>query len=236
MLVASAALLGLLLGSLFATVVIRVPAGRPTGLARSCCDTCGGTLSWFELVPVMSWATFGGRCRRCGARIAMIHPILEVASMLTWIAALYLAPGDLHERMAWALLGTATLALLWSDLADGLLPDLLVGTAAFAGLGRAAIHQTLIDSAVAATIAGGLLLLVRWAFLFLRRREALGLGDVKLFAALAIWMQPQDVGPALLVASLTTLMTALVVRVPPYREIPFGPGLLLGAWVALIAL
>jgi len=39
---------------------------------------------------------------------------------------------------------------------------------------------------------------------------------------------------ALLLAAITTLTVALLLRVQPGREIPFGPGLLLGAWTIFI--
>ncbi|WP_420245421.1 prepilin peptidase [Roseiterribacter gracilis] len=225
------ALLGLVQGSLFATIVLRLPQARPIGMARSVCDACGVRLVWFELVPLLSWGWLRGRCRRCGTTIALVHPLLEAGSMLVWIAALYLAPGDVPERFAWGFLGASTLALLWSDFADQLLPDLIVGSIAVVGLTRAATLQTLNEAVGASLLAGSLLLLVRWAFIRLRKREALGFGDVKLFAALGLWMQPQQIGPALLIAALATLTVALAARVQPQREIPFGPGLLLGAWI-----
>jgi leader peptidase (prepilin peptidase)/N-methyltransferase len=229
-----AAILGLVHGSLLATVVLRVPAGDPIGLVRSRCDRCSANLSWFELVPLLSWLALRGRCRRCSTRIAPVHPLLEAGAMLAWIAAEQFAPGAVTERLAWGFFAATSLALLWSDLATRILPDLLVAGIAAAGLLHAAANDMWAESLAAAVFAGLLLAGVRWLFLRLRGREALGLGDVKLLAALGLWMRPAEVGPSLLLAAIATLTVALLLRVQPGREIPFGPGLLLGAWTIFI--
>jgi leader peptidase (prepilin peptidase)/N-methyltransferase len=38
---------------------------------RSQCDSCGRALTWYELVPLVSYPALRGRCRTCGARIAL---------------------------------------------------------------------------------------------------------------------------------------------------------------------
>jgi leader peptidase (prepilin peptidase)/N-methyltransferase len=52
-------------GSFIATLVIRLPQGAPVLWARSACDHCGTVLRPLELIPVVSWAALGGRCRQC---------------------------------------------------------------------------------------------------------------------------------------------------------------------------
>jgi|ERR1700736_3536250 len=38
---------------------------------RSRCDSCGRTLQWFELVPLLSYVSLRGRCRTCHASIGV---------------------------------------------------------------------------------------------------------------------------------------------------------------------
>jgi leader peptidase (prepilin peptidase)/N-methyltransferase len=229
-----AAFLGLVQGSFFATIVLRAMEAHPAKSTRSRCDACGRQLRWFELIPLFSWIGLRGHCRTCGSRIALAHPLLEAGSMAVWVAAVWFADGDLLVRFGWGFLASATLALLWSDFAAQLVPDPIVFAIALAGVARAAALDTLIEQVATGLFAGSLLALVRWAFLRLRGRETLGLGDVKLFAALGLWLQPHLVGPSLLIGSIATLAVALALRLHSRREIPFAPGLLLGAWITFI--
>src|SRR3989344_4939149 len=74
----AAGVLGAILASFLEVVADRLPRGeKPFG--RSHCDHCGRTLSWFELIPVLSWLLLRGRCRTCDARIPIRHLLFEVS-------------------------------------------------------------------------------------------------------------------------------------------------------------
>lgn len=45
---------------------------------RSYCPHCRKTLRWFELIPFVSFAIQGGRCRNCNARISFAYPMVEI--------------------------------------------------------------------------------------------------------------------------------------------------------------
>lgn len=70
------ALAGAALGSYGAVAVSRGLRGSTQG--RSQCDSCGRTLRWFELVPLLSWPALRGRCRTCGSRIGWTAWLWEV--------------------------------------------------------------------------------------------------------------------------------------------------------------
>jgi leader peptidase (prepilin peptidase)/N-methyltransferase len=61
------ALLGGALGSYAGVVASR--GWRASLGGRSHCDTCGRSLSWYELVPLVSFFALRARCRTCGASI-----------------------------------------------------------------------------------------------------------------------------------------------------------------------
>ena len=71
-----AALFGGALGS-FAGVVASRGLARSIG-GRSRCDTCGRSLAWYELVPIVSFAALRGRCRTCSAQIGWPTYLWEV--------------------------------------------------------------------------------------------------------------------------------------------------------------
>ncbi|RYG74910.1 prepilin peptidase [Lentibacillus lipolyticus] len=56
-------LLGLVLGSFFHVVGLRVPRKQPFTNDRSLCPQYELTLSWYELIPVLSYIFQRGKCR-----------------------------------------------------------------------------------------------------------------------------------------------------------------------------
>lgn len=74
----AAALLGLIIGSFLNALSFRFNTGKSIVRGRSACMHCGHTLSAFDLIPVISYAMLGGRCRYCHARISLQYPLVEV--------------------------------------------------------------------------------------------------------------------------------------------------------------
>ena len=65
------------------------------------CTTCGRQLSWYDNIPVLSYAVLGGRCRTCRAPISIMYPMVEIATAVAvrggllevWADASLLVPG-----------------------------------------------------------------------------------------------------------------------------------------------
>jgi leader peptidase (prepilin peptidase)/N-methyltransferase len=78
LIVVTAALLGLLVGSFVNLVWWRLPRGESILRPRSHCPSCGTTLGPLELVPVVSWIALRARCRTCGTPISLRYPLVEL--------------------------------------------------------------------------------------------------------------------------------------------------------------
>ena len=140
-----------------------------------------------------------------------------------------------------AVLVVAGVLLAWIDLRSGIIPNWLNIAIAAAGLARV----TLLENLTAAFVAGGegiavgaVVWLLRWLFFSLRKYQGLGLGDVKLLAASGIWIGAAGVPVQLLVASLSALLAAAILRlggrsIGRTTSLPFGPFLVLGLVIAV---
>ena len=74
-------LLGLAVGSFLNVCIHRIPRGQSLVYPSSRCPGCGYELRWFDNIPVVSYVSLLGRCRKCRARISLRYPLVEVATM-----------------------------------------------------------------------------------------------------------------------------------------------------------
>jgi leader peptidase (prepilin peptidase) / N-methyltransferase len=140
-----------------------------------------------------------------------------------------------------SLLCLACLLLARIDLRHGIIPDWLNLAIATIGLARAGILDgwpMALSAAAEGILTGAIVWLLRWLYFRLRQRQGLGLGDVKLLAAAAIWVGIAGVPMLLLIASLTALAAAGVLhlaceKLTRQSALPFGPFLALGLLATL---
>lgn len=140
-----------------------------------------------------------------------------------------------------ALLALASLALALIDFRRGIIPDWLNLVVALTGLARALVldeRDAVFAAAGAGLIIGGGVLALRQLYFCLRGYHGLGLGDVKLLAASAIWIGMAGIPVQLMVASVTALIAAVAMHVTGctltrQTALPFGPFLALGLLATL---
>jgi len=139
------------------------------------------------------------------------------------------------------LLAFASLALAWIDFRRGIIPDWLNLSIALAGLAQAWLRDgwdAMLAAAGEGVIIGAIVFALRWLYFRFRGQHGLGLGDVKLLAASAVWIGAAGIPVQLLVGSITALIAAVALHVTGrtvtrQTALPFGPFLALGLLVSL---
>jgi leader peptidase (prepilin peptidase)/N-methyltransferase len=233
------ALLGLVIGSFAATVVVRLPEGRNALAGRSACDGCGRTLKAWELLPLASYLASRGKCRTCGAAIDPIHPQIEIATAL--IGALSAALLPTLPALAAAVFGWTLLVLATLDLRHFWLPDRIVLPLGMAGLAVNAggVGPGIAPAAIGAAAGFGVLWAVGAVYQVLRKRRGLGGGDPKLLGAIGAWVGWAPLpfvllGAALLGIALVLLDRMRGTKVEATTRVAFGALLAAAAWPAWI--
>lgn len=128
------------------------------------------------------------------------------------------------------------------DARNFLLPDIVTGGAVISGLAASAAldpsaHWLGLVAAVGrALLVAALLWIARIAYSWLRKREGIGLGDVKLAAAVGAWLPLEAVPNCFVLAAGAALIAVILARLrgaPIERtaRVPFGAFLCLALWV-----
>lgn len=224
---------GLALGSFLNVVAARVPLRRSVVSPGSACMACGHELSWFENIPLLSYAVLRGRCRSCGEHIALRYPAVELTAALLVAGSVWKFGFHLEALVA-SFFCLALVAVSATDLEHRIIPNrIVVPAAAIVLAAQTALHPSP-EWAIAAFGASGFLFIAALVY-----PAGMGMGDVKLALLLGA-MLGRTVPVALLLGMVTALVPAFVLlarhgSAARKMGIPLGPFLALGAAVAVFA-
>ena len=115
-------LLGLVVGSFLNVVIHRLPRGESLLHPGSHCPACDAKIAPWDNVPVLAYLWLGGRCRRCGARIALRYPLVELLTGLVF-AAIALRYGASAMTLVWLAFAAAMIAAAAIDFDHRIIPD-----------------------------------------------------------------------------------------------------------------
>ncbi|WP_339824119.1 prepilin peptidase [uncultured Parasphingorhabdus sp.] len=202
-------LLGLIIGSFLATLILRWPEGRSVITGRSSCDHCGHQLRARELIPVGSFLLQSGKCRQCGSKIASDHVAIEIAAALIGGLALFAAPDV--QGVTGAVYGWLLLTLAALDVKHHWLPDRLTVILALSGLlaSLLMVAPTFLDRLTGGLAGYASLAILAAAYKFVRGRDGLGGGDPKMLGAIGCWLGWQALPLVILGASLVGILVAI---------------------------
>lgn len=211
---------------------------------RSQCLHCHHELAWYDLLPLFSWISTNGKCRYCKKPIGRFEPIMELGTAGLFLLSFHYLLGNNLGFMALFWLVTMVMLVIlfaydfkWSILPDGVVFPLIVVALLYAGYTIAIASdplQLLISTVVSVVILSGLYF-VLW---LVSGGRLVGFGDIKLGLALGLLLMNWKLAImalflANLVGTLIVLPGLLTHRISRKTQVPFGPMLIVGFFIAL---
>jgi leader peptidase (prepilin peptidase)/N-methyltransferase len=246
---------GLAAGSFINVCIYRIP--RKVSIAsprRSYCPHCEHSLSALDNIPVFSYIFLRGKCRYCKGRISPRYMIVELLTAGLFALMLHRSL-VLHPRaFYYAALELATTCIFvgflvvisFIDLEFTIIPNKVVYPGLLIGL-LLAICATILHKEVnlilsrvlGAVIGAVIIILIAVVAGAILRKEAMGMGDVKLMAMIGIYLGwwphiPITLIAASLFGSIVGIALILVRKKKMESAIPFGPFLAIGALLSLL--
>jgi leader peptidase (prepilin peptidase)/N-methyltransferase len=241
-------LFGLIIGSFLNVCVVRIPERKSIIMPASACPKCQAPIRPYDNIPVVSYLLLRGKCRKCKTKISPMYPVVELLTGILFFAC-YRAFGLTPETAKWAAFSALMIVLVFTDLRERVLPDVVNYTGFGIGLAISFFTQptdgtalwlasrifafpppapvlSFADSLLGAAVGSGLLWLVSEAYFRLRGREGMGLGDVKMMLMAGAFLGAKrtllTILAGSLLGSLLGLAFILARRKESNYELPFG--------------
>lgn len=233
---------GACIGSFLNVCIYRIPEEQSIIWPPSNCPRCHHRIAWYDNIPVLSYLILRGHCRHCRAsfspRYALVEALTAVLFLLIWQAHGWTVITPLYMLAAAGLI-LATFV----DFDHMIIPDrvsiggMVIGLAVSAGFpalhGETAALPALKDAAIGLATGAGTLGLVAVLGKMAFRKDAMGMGDIKLLGAIGAFFGWEGVLFTIMLSSLAGSLVGLGFIVARKNEwqsrIPFGPYLALGA-------
>lgn len=227
-----AGVFGAMLGSFLNVCIHRWPLDESVVAPRSRCPGCGSRIGWYDNVPILSWIVLRGRCRRCGERISVQYPLVELGTALLWIYVIARF-GPSVEALRGGLFLTILLGIALTDAQHYIIPDefslggLGLGLLLAAWPGDFPLHL----AALGAALGFALLWAVAWLGEKMFHKPAMGGGDLKMMAMIGAFLGPVGVLLTIFLGALSGTLIFGPISLKTGKLVPFGIFLAVGAFI-----
>lgn len=230
---------GLILGSFCTLLSYRINKKQDIVFARSKCVKCGTNLKATNLIPLLSWIIQRGKCSNCQAPISIRYPLIELVSMLSFVA-IYFALGrvlDL-EMMIYFLIASTFIVMSVIDIEQYSIPNILQYL--FTSLATLLIISKQGVNAPLAHVSSGFLylsfgLILYMLFYFTTKIEAIGVDDIKFFFIAGFLLGLGNFIAFILFTGIFGITFGLAWKATKHEEtFPFAPAMCLATFLCLL--
>ncbi len=250
-------LFGAVVGSFLNVCIYRLPHEESIIAPPSHCPKCHTRLRWYDLIPLLSQVLLHARCRYCGQRISWRYFGVECLTGIAFALSVWRSPDALSAAAAIVIVA-ALIVVFFVDLDYYIIPDelpLVIGAVGlvvdFYHLYATHLRQPVSvaigawvtipvpTSILGLIVGGGFLYAVAHVGRLAFKKEAMGLGDVKLAAAVGAslgfgWQILTFFLLSIVLGAFMGILLMLLKRKGGKDYIPFGPYLAIGAAATLL--
>lgn len=234
-------ILGLCVGSFLNVLIDRLPKDKSVIKDRSYCDFCGHTLSWYDLIPLLSIIILGRRCRYCHKKISWQYPLVELITGFLFAYSYSSTPGEplqvtspvvslsplyFPEAIFLFIVISGLIVIFFTDLKYRIIPDQVVIILTVSSLLYFLLfnHQAL---SINHLFSGVVMFLIFFTLLILTKGKGMGFGDVKFAGVMGLILGFPKVVVSFYLAFLTGAILSLILIISGKKTmkstIPFGP-------------
>lgn len=237
-------LMGFCIGSFLNVVICRVPNEESIVKDNSYCPHCKKRIKIIDLVPLISYIFLKGKCRYCGEKISSRYFFVELITGLVF-ASFYIKYGFSPEFFAFSFLMSVLIAVFFIDIEHLIIPDGLVITGLIGGTILLVYHgawgfnyfgdMVWWGPIIGMLVGGGTLFVIAMVGSMIFGADAMGGGDIKIFAPIGLFLGWKMVILAIFFSFIISgfiSMFLLLLKIKDRKSaIPFGPFIVVATYL-----
>jgi len=214
---------GLVFGSFYNVVGIRLAHNESIVFPRSHCPHCGHTLTATELIPALSYLFQKGRCRNCSASVSAKYPFFELLTASLFTISPLLTGWSKDLPVALVLVSLVVIVSI-ADIDSMIIPNKVLLFFGITGiLLRLFIPTVPWWNGWVGAVTGFIML----SLIAILSKDGMGGGDIKYFAVLGLFVGVKGIVLSLVLAAVLGLVyglfAILILKKDRKEPIPFGP-------------
>lgn len=242
-------LFGSVVGSFLNVCIYRIPRSLSIILPSSRCPSCNNPIQPRDNIPLLSYILLRGRCRLCKAKISIKYPLVEFLNAVLYVIVLWrFGPDFSWFLLIYFIFLSSLIVITFIDLECQIIPDgitlpgiplaLIFGATIFPDPFSRADLLGFNASIKGLLVGGGLFYIIRILGTVVFKKEAMGMGDVKMMAMVGGVLGWKGVILTTFLGSLLGSIIGVSLIIIKGRQwgskIPFGPYLALGTILSLL--
>ena len=217
---------------------------------RSRCLHCSYILNWYDMIPLASWLSLGGKCRKCKKPIGYMEPLIELGVASFFVVSYAFWPYPLGNSLEiarlvlWLISGVGLAILFAYDQKWFLLPPsvnlAVIGIGAISSMSVVLNSQDKIGALLGIFCAVLILSGLYWALNKISGGKWIGLGDAWLGLGLALLLADWKLAfialfAANLIGCIVVFPAMITKKINLKSHVPFGPLLIVGTVIVELA-
>ena len=226
---------GAAIGSFLNVLILRFPDFKSILTGRSHCPHCKKILTFFELIPILSFIVLFGRCKNCKKPISWQYPLVEVAAG-TLFVLFYSYFGLTPSLFFYLIIACLSIVIFVFDLKYLEIPEIFAWSLLVVAI-LVSIFSTdfnLLNFIYGGIISGGVIA----AFVWFSKERLMGAGDIKIALAFGLIFGPQKSFLFLFLSFVIGALVGIILIAGKKKglksQVAFAPFLFIAALITLL--
>lgn len=249
---------GSIIGSFLNVCIYRIPKQESIVYPGSHCTSCDESISFYNNIPILSYLFLNGKCAKCGDKISIQYPFVELLTGLLFLSTVFVF-GLSIQTLFYLIFISSLIAITFIDLEHMIIPNVITYPGIVVGILYNAILTNwnnagesisefnlnlsnffsllneipILDSIFGVILGGAILLLIATVYKIVKKRDGMGMGDVKLLAMIGAFFGWEGVLFVIFLGSILGSIIGITVIISKKGDmryaLPFGPFLSIAA-------